>query len=254
MRVVLFQMDIAWADSARNWARLDEAIARHPGADLYVLPEMFSTGFATQPQGIAEESPCATLDWMKRKAAETGAALYGSVALHEDGRYYNRGYFVKPDGEVSVYNKHHLFTHGGEHEHFTAGQSRTVVEWKGVRFLLSVCYDLRFPVWLRCKDDYDVIICVANWPTPRQMNFDILLRARAIENQCYVLGVNRVGTDGPGLDYTGGTALIHPFGQVLERCEDRTEGEIDAELDMTPLVSGRERFPVLADADPFELI
>lgn len=254
MRVVLFQMDIAWADPARNWARLDEAIARHPGADLYVLPEMFSTGFATQPQGIAEEAPCATLDWMKRKAAETGAALYGSVALHEEGRYYNRGYFVKPDGEVSVYNKHHLFTHGGEHEYFTAGESRTVVEWKGVRFLLSVCYDLRFPVWLRCKDDYDVIICVANWPTPRQMNFDVLLRARAIENQCYVLGVNRVGTDGPGLDYTGGTALIHPFGQVLERCEDRTEGEIDAELDMTPLVSGRERFPVLADADPFELL
>ena len=221
MRISIIQQDILWADVAENIRKADVAIDSNPGADLYVLPEMFSTGFCTYPEGIAEDVEGESLKWMKAKAGQTGAAIAGSVAVHEDGKYYNRFYFVKPDGEVVWYDKKHLFTYGGEHEHFTAGSDRTVVEFKGVRILLEICYDLRFPVFGRNCDDYDVALYVANWPDKRRMAWDILLRARAIENQAVVIGVNRIGTD-PMCNYDGGTVAIDFFGQVAARCEDNT--------------------------------
>ena len=248
MKISIIQTDIFWADPQANAVRADEAIANNPGADLYVLPEMFSTGFCTRPEGVAEPSEGRTLTWMKCKAASTGAALAGSVAVCEDGKYYNRFYFVKPDGSVTKYDKKHLFTFGGEHEHFTAGSQRVVVEWKGVRILLEICYDLRFPVWARNRGDYDMIIYVASWPTPRVEAWKALLTARAIETQCYVAGVNRVGAD-PSNEYCGGSRIIDPYGKIMAQCRDGVEEVVSAEIDMNLLEAFRGKFPVLNDAD-----
>lgn len=248
MKVTILQRDILWANPEDNVARADEAIDCNPGSDLYILPEMFSTGFCTNPEGIAESTDSSTLAWMKAKAASTGAALAGSVAVTENDHYYNRFYFVKPDGSVATYDKKHLFTFGGEHLRFTAGQERVVVEWKGVRILLEICYDLRFPVWARNKGDYDMIIYVASWPTPRVEAWKSLLTARAIENQCYVAGVNRVGTD-PSNEYCGGSRVIDPYGIIMSECTDGKEMEVTVDVDMDILEAFRAKFPVLNDAD-----
>ena len=185
---------------------------------------------------------------MKAKASQTGAAIAGSIAVHEDGRYYNRFHFVTPDGNVTTYDKKHLFTFGGEHNRFTAGSERVIVAYKGFRILLEICYDLRFPVWSRNKGDYDMIIYVASWPTPRVEAWKALLTARAIENQCYVAGVNRVGDD-PGNNYCGGSRVIDPYGKIIAECEDGREMEVTAEVDMEVLEAFRAKFPVLDDAD-----
>ena len=248
MKTTILQRNIEWANPALNVQRAEEAIARNAGADLYVLPEMFSTGFCTQPEGIAESSNSDTLKWMQRKAAETNAAIAGSIAVEEDGKFYNRFYFVKPDGSVTCYDKKHLFTYGGEHLRFTAGEQRVIVEWRGVRILLEVCYDLRFPIWARNRGDYDMILYVASWPTPRVAAWSALLMARAIENQCYVAGVNRVGTD-PACEYCGGSVIIDPYGKTIAACADNEEAEATAEIDMEALEAFREKFPVLKDAD-----
>ena len=248
MKVTILQRNIEWANPVLNVQRAEEAIARNAGADLYVLPEMFSTGFCTQPEGIAEPSDSDTLKWMQRKAAETNAAIAGSIAVEENGKFYNRFYFVKPDGGVTYYDKKHLFTYGGEHLRFTAGEERVVVEWRGVRILLEVCYDLRFPIWARNRGDYDMILYVASWPTPRVAAWSALLVARAIENQCYVAGVNRVGTD-PACEYCGGSVIIDPYGKTIAACADNEEAEATAEVDMEALEAFREKFPVLKDAD-----
>ena len=248
MKITILQRDIVWADPARNVQRADEAIDGNPGSDLYVLPEMFSTGFCTQPEGIAEPAENRTVSWMKAKASQTGAAIAGSIAVHEDGRYYNRFHFVTPDGNVTTYDKKHLFTFGGEHNRFTAGSERVIVAYKGFRILLEICYDLRFPVWSRNRGDYDMIIYVASWPTPRVEAWKALLTARAIENQCYVAGVNRVGDD-PGNNYCGGSRVIDPYGKIMAECEDGREMEVTVEVDMEVLEAFRAKFPVLDDAD-----
>ena len=248
MKVTILQRDIVWADPAENVRRADEAIDCNPGSDLYVLPEMFSTGFCTQPEGIAEPAENETVRWMKTKSKQTGAAIAGSIAIHEDGKYYNRFHFVTPDGNITTYDKKHLFTFGGEHKRFTAGSERVIVTYKGFRILLEICYDLRFPVWSRNKGDYDMIIYVASWPTPRVEAWKALLTARAIENQCYVVGVNRVGDD-PSNNYCGGSRVIDPYGQIMAECEDCKEMEATAKVDMEVLEAFRAKFPVLDDAD-----
>ena len=248
MKITILQRDIVWANPQENIRRADAAIDAQPGADLYVLPEMFSTGFCTEPKDIAETEPSETLLWMQRKAKAVDAALAGSVALCKEGKYYNRFYFVKPDGSVEHYDKKHLFTYGGEHLRFTAGDRRVVVEFRGVRFLMEVCYDLRFPVWARNHGDYDAILYVASWPTSRVEAWSTLLRARAIENQCYVVGVNRVGDD-PACIYCGGSAIIDAYGRTMAECERNKECEVSAEIDMEKLQAFREKFPVLKDGD-----
>ena len=247
MIIAIIQQDIVWADVSENIRKTDLALDSQPGADLYVLPEMFSTGFCTLPEGVAE-SDGQTLEWMKAKSAQMNAAIAGSVAVHEDGRYYNRFYFVKPDGQVTYYDKKHLFTFGGEHERFTAGDKRVVVEYRGVRILLEVCYDLRFPIWSRNHGDYDMILYVASWPTVRVAAWKSLLVARAIENQCYVAGVNRVGTD-PSNEYSGGSMVVDPYGKVIAWCEDGVQMIAQADVDMDMLEAFRAKFPVLNDAD-----
>ena len=248
MKVTILQRNIEWANPALNVNRADEAIDRNPGADIYVLPEMFSTGFCTNPEGVAESDNSETLQWMKRKATAIDAAIAGSVAICKDGNYFNRFYFVKPDGSVTHYDKKHLFTYGGEHKRFTAGNKRVVVEFRGVRILLEICYDLRFPIWSRNHGDYDMILYVASWPTPRVAAWSALLVARAIENQCYVAGVNRVGTD-PACEYCGGSVVIDPYGKTIASCADNMECEASAEIDIEALEAFRLKFPVLNDAD-----
>ncbi len=248
IKVTILQRDIIWGNPVQNVERADAAIKALPDTDIYILPEMFSTGFCTQPEGIAESDSSKTLQWMQRTAAERNCAMAGSIAVKKDGKFYNRFYFVHPDGKVEHYDKKHLFTFGGEHKRFTAGEERVIVSFRGVRILLEVCYDLRFPIWSRNRGDYDMIIYVASWPTPRVAAWSALLVARAIENQCYVAGVNRVGTD-PVCEYCGGSVVIDPYGRIIAACENGKEEAATAEIDMAALEAFREKFPVLKDAD-----
>lgn len=256
MRITLLQTDIKWADPAANAAHMQQMMTAAPKSDIYVLPEMWSTGFAANPEGIAEPDGGDSVAWMQQMANRLDAAVAGSIAVKDsrDMTFRNRFYFVKPDGENNGgcchvhYDKHHLFTYSGEHRHYAAGERRVVCEWRGVRFLLLVCYDLRFPTWARNHEDYDCILCVASWPTPRIDAWNTLLRARAIENQCYVAGVDRVGTD-PYCEYCGGTQLIDPYGRIAKTCETGKEMTITADIDMERLNAFRMKFPVLKDRD-----
>lgn len=258
LRVAALQSSLVWADPLANVAAMSAAVEAAGQADLFVLPEMFTTGFATRPEGVAELLPdgsCVGLDWMRRISHERGCAVAGSIAVCEDGRYFNRFCFVAPEGEW-FYDKHHLFTYSGEHERFCAGSERVVVEWRGWRIRLAVCYDLRFPGWLRNVADgartaagaYDLLLVVASWPEPRAAAWKSLLRARAIENQCYVVGVNRVGTD-PACVYSGDSAIIDAYGSAIAECDPCVECAAVATLDPCALSSFRASFPVLADAD-----
>lgn len=235
-----------------NQEAAERAIVAAPKSDLYVLPEMWSTGFATEPKDVAETDG-ASLCFMKQMANRMDAAIAGSIATEEDGKFYNRFYFVKPGEDCpAYYDKHHLFTYSGEHLRYTAGKERVVVEWRGVRFLLQVCYDLRFPIFARNAaegpDAYDVALYVASWPTSRRAPWDVLLRARAIENQCYVCGVDRVGND-PACKYNGGTAIIDAYGRTVAACPDGEVSVITTEIDMSALNAFRKKFPVLGDRD-----
>lgn len=256
MIITLLQQDIVWGNPSANQKAAEGAMLAADKSDLYVLPEMWSTGFATEPEGIAE-SDGSSLNWMKQMANRLDAAVAGSIATEIDGKYYNRFYFVKPandgsDNEIEYYDKHHLFTYSGEHLRYTAGERRVVVEWRGWRFLLQVCYDLRFPIFARnCAegpDAYDVALYVASWPTSRRAPWDTLLRARAIENQCYVCGVDRTGDD-PTCHYNGGTAIIDAYGNTVAACPDGEVSAIRVELDMDKLTAFRKKFPVLSDRD-----
>ena len=256
MIITLLQQDIVWGNPSANQKAAEGAMLAADKSDLYVLPEMWSTGFATEPEGIAE-SDGSSLNWMKQMANRLDAAVAGSIATEIDGKYYNRFYFVKPaingsDNEIEYYDKHHLFTYSGEHLRYTAGERRVVVEWRGWRFLLQVCYDLRFPIFARnCAegpDAYDVALYVASWPTSRRAPWDALLRARAIENQCYVCGVDRTGDD-PACHYNGGTAIIDAYGNTVAACPDGEVSSIRVELDMDKLTAFRKKFPVLSDRD-----
>jgi len=249
MKITLLQQDIVWANPEENQELAYKAIKNAPKSDVYVLPEMWSTGFATEPEGIAEKDHN-SLNWMKQMANRMDAAIAGSVATEEDGKFYNRFYFVTPDWKEVHYDKHHLFTYGGEQHKYTAGENRVVVEFRGVRFLLQVCYDLRFPIFARntSENPYDVALYVASWPTSRRAPWDTLLKARAIENQCYVCGVDRIGTD-PACQYNGGTTIIDPYGKVIKACADDEVCTISAEIDLESLNAFRKKFPVLGDRD-----
>lgn len=254
MQITLLQCNIEWGNPPANRTRMEHTLHVAPHSDLYVLPEMWSTGFITNPADYdcIEGEEGNTLRWMTQMAQHLDAALAGSLSIMaKDGTYRNRFYFVTPDS-VAYYDKHHLFTYGGEHLRYTPGQKRVVVEWRGVHFLLQVCYDLRFPIFSRNKMDdrpcYDCILYVASWPTPRVEAWRTLLLARAIENQCYVCGVNRVGND-PTCQYCGGTAFIDPYGVRLQEVPMNEEGILTAQLEMERLQTFREKFPVLLDRD-----
>lgn len=247
MKATLLQTDIVWANPQKNLTHIEQLMEHIPQTDLIVLPEMFSTGFATQPKGIAESNGL-SLKWMQQQAAKRNCAFAGSIATEDNGKFYNRFYFVKPDGSYSAYDKHHLFTYGGEDKQFTAGDERIIVEYQGFRILLQICYDLRFPVYSRNRKNYDVAIYVASWPTVRLDAWTALLKARAIENQCYVLGVDRTGDD-PNCSYSGGTMAFDAYGKLMAECERDMECHVTVNLDMDTLKAFRKKFPVLNDRD-----
>lgn len=247
-RVAVIQRDIAWSSIAENLDAV-ERIVFGVDADVVVLSEMFQTGFVTSPEGFADDG--ATLQRMQKWADRLDAAIVGSVIVRDGDGYRNRMYFVKPAGEVEYYDKRHLFSVGGEAQHFERGAERKVVEWRGVRYLLEICYDLRFPVWSRQRGDYDAIIYSALWPSSRREVWRTLLRARAIENQAYVVGVNRIGAE-PTLNYAGDSAIIDFYGREVVDMAD-SEAVAVAELDMARLVEFREKFAAWKDADEFIL-
>ena len=253
LRVALVQTAPAWHDSAANrehFGRMIDAV--DDDVDLVVLPEMFSTGFTMGSREVAETMTGETVAWLRDQAAQRGVTIAGSVVI-EDGSYFNRMVWMPPDGRATVYDKRHLFRMAGEHEHYAAGQDRVVVTLGSWRICLSICYDLRFPVWLRCRNDYDLMLCVANWPAARQSAWYTLLRARAVENQCYVVGVNRIGTDGNGVEYRGGSAVCDWNGATLVEGTD-DPGVLVASLDLDAVEAYRQRFPAWRDADEFEVV
>ena len=254
MVVTLVQMDIKWGEADANRSMAETLMINAPKSDIYVLPEMFTTGFVTDPCEVVKDNGGESVLWMQKVSNQLDAAVVGSVAIMEDGLYYNRVFFVKPGGDVVTYDKRHLFTYGGEDKRYTAGADRVIVEWRGVKFLLQVCYDLRFPVFSRNKladgdvAEYDCALYVASWPSSRRRVWNVLLQARAIENQSYVVGVNRVGTD-PVCTYNGGTTLVDAYGKVVAVAEDEQQQTVTATLDMESLSRFRKKFPVLADGD-----
>ncbi|MBO7242180.1 MAG: amidohydrolase [Alistipes sp.] len=248
-RVAIVQRDIAWCNIKANLKALEQMLEGIK-TDVVVLSEMFQTGFVTTPKDICDSST--TLVWMQKMAKRLDSAIVGSASIKEGEDYYNRMYFVMPDGGVEWYDKRHLFSVGGENKHYTAGQERKVVTWRGVRYLLEVCYDLRFPVWSRQRGDYDAILYVALWPKPRRRVWQTLLRARAIENQAYVVGVNRIGEE-PGLEYSGDSAVIDYRGEEVVEMGSR-EGVEVVEVDIEALQRFRAKFNVSADADKFEIL
>ena len=250
LKVALCQFDMVWEDTAANLRTAGRMVAE-ADADLVILPEMFATGFETDPGRVAQPMSGEIVQEMTRWGRTTGKAVAGSLIVEEEGRYYNRLLFIKPSGERVQSDKRHLFSIGGEGANFCPGRERVVVEYGGIRFLLQVCYDLRFPVWSRCRNDYDAIIYVASWPAGRRDVWRTLLRARAIENQCYVVGVNRTGDD-PWNHYAGDSAVVDFKGTPL--CEaDASEGVFTARLDREALDRFRTKFPAWRDADDFLL-
>lgn len=253
MNVTILQTDIEWGNPQENIRRAQRMIDEHPGADLYVLPEMWSTGFATDPLDIAEDEPTSiSLQWMKDVANQRKCAICGSLAIRTtDGIYRNRHYFINgKTGRLQYYDKHHLFTYGGENNYYQAGGSHTIVEYGGFRILLLTCYDLRFPVWSRYSDDlqFDMIVCVANWPESRQNAFHILTRARAIENMAYLVAVNRVGNDSRN-HYRGCSCIVSPIGKNLVCCPPQIPSVASFSLNLESLQQKRTKFKVLDDRD-----
>ena len=240
--------DIVWKDKPANFALIETAFSEQK-ADLFLLPEMFSTGFCMEPEAIADREE-ETLSWMKTFAAEKNGAVAGSASVQVGPLFYNRFYFVKPDGTVEFYDKRHLFSYSGEDKVYSPGKFRKVVEYKGIRFLLQVCYDLRFPVFSRNSADYDVALYVANWPETRVEAWKHLLKARAIENQSFVFGLNRIGTDGNHLKYQESSRCFSADGTEISQ---HSGNLVQAEIKMEELNTFREKFPFLKDRDTFEI-
>ena len=252
LNVTVIQDDICWQDPAANRERLNRHLQTMAETDLVVLPEFFSTGFYMDPTEKFETMDGETVSWMQDSAATVGAVITGSLVMQLDDRFVNRMIWAKPDGSLDWYDKRHLFRFGGEHHKYSGGNTRTIFELNGWRVALFVCYDLRFPVWSRNVDDYDVALYVANWPDARQYAWDTLLRARAIENQAYVLGVNRLGINPGGDTYSGGSVILDFMGQPLEDFGDQLRVS-NASLSMGELSQFRSFFPASMDRDNFEI-
>ncbi|MFT4031867.1 MAG: amidohydrolase [Siphonobacter sp.] len=254
LRVTPVQTNLYWENPTANLAMLEEKLMGLTNqTDVLILPEMFTTGFTMQPQSLAEPMNLTTTRWLRQMATQTKAVVTGSFIVKESGNYYNRLVWMQPDGAYYQYDKRHLFRMGGEHEVYTAGNQKLIVEWKGWKICPLICYDLRFPVWSRnIHQEYDVLIYVANWPAVREYPWKSLLTARAIENQSYVIGVNRVGNDGHGVAHTGASGVID-FKGVWLNSPQNAEVIHTFTLDSTELSTFRTHFPASLDADSFEI-
>jgi predicted amidohydrolase len=259
LRIALFQTDLHWQDRDANLAMLEEKIwSIQEPVDLMVLPEMFTTGFSMNARELAEPMNFTATKWMKQMAAQTGSVITGSVIIKEAGNFYNRLLWVDPEGEVAFYDKRHLFRMAREEAHYDMGTDNRVMNLKGWKILPQICYDLRFPVWSRNRTDengsclYDLVFYVASWPASRISAWDILLKARAVENLSYSLGVNRTGEDGTGVKYNGHSAAYDFKGENIAFSPD-VEEILLVDLDYDKLHQFREKFPAWRDADQFDL-
>lgn len=253
LRVSLLQAELIWEDKAANLQRFSEKIAAlPPGTDLILLPEMFTTGFSMNAPALAETMDGLTLQWLAGQAAGSGAVVAGSFIALENERYYNRFVWMRPDGSFEVYDKRHLFAYAGEDNTYTAGEKKLIVSLKGWKICPLICYDLRFPVWSRNMEDYDLLLYVANFPERRRHAWKSLLIARAIENQVYTIGVNRVGKDGQDIAYSGDSCVVDYEGNLLYHLAD-VEGAPTIELSATAQQAFREKFPFLKDRDVFDV-
>lgn len=255
LKFTLVQPDIVWEDKQANLLQYEQYLADvSEKMEVVVLPEMFSTGFSMAPERLAETMEGATVQWMKNIAAKYGCLLTGSLIIEEDGNYYNRMLWVQPDGKTCHYDKRHLFGYAKEDEHYTAGTKRMIVSVKGIKICLLVCYDLRFPAWARNKDgEYDVLLYVANWPERRSLAWKTLLQARAIENMCYTIGVNRVGSDGNDIQYSGDSSVFGPLGEQLWQQSDKAVCHTIT-ISKEVVEAARQQFSFLKDADKFIIL
>lgn len=253
LNFTLIQSQLHWENRAANLQMFEEKIKGIAGKkEIVVLPEMFTTGFSMHPVRLAEDMNSETVSWMKRVSAENKIILTGSMIIQENGRYYNRLVWMQPNGEYGVYDKRHLFTLSGEDKEFSAGEKKLITQVKGWKICTQICYDLRFPVWSRQtkENPYDVLLYVANWPERRIHAWKTLLQARAIENQCFVVAVNRVGEDGNGIAYSGESCVVNPMGEV-QFCKTNEEDILAVMLDKNEITEVRERFQFLNDGDGF---
>ena len=254
LQVSLVQLNIRWHDVESNIMNFLRLLKKVPeDTNLILLPETFNSGFSMQTDRLAESMNGRTHQILLDTAVERKCAIGGSLIIEDGGKYYNRFILVDSAGNTYHYDKRHLFTMGMEDRSFTAGSKKCLVSINGVQVLPLICYDLRFPVWSRNKDNYDLLVYVANWPKVRQHVWDILLKARAIENQCYVIGVNRTGKDGNEIEYLGGSKIISPKGRVLANLTDN-EDVLTHTIDIDELYDFRKKFPLLPDADNFKII
>lgn len=256
LKITLIQSDLLWEDMEGNLANFTQKLTKIPkDAQLVFLPEMFSTGFSMQAEKLAESMNGETVQWMREQSRKYKIILCGSLIIEENGNYFNRMIWMQPDGTIHTYDKRHLFSYAGENISFTAGQERKIVSVNGWRILLQICYDLRFPVFARQQKnaEYDAILYVANWPASRIDAWDTLLKARAIENQCYTIGVNRIGQDGQGIPYNGSSSVYDLYGNCLYGQKD-TEDIVSLVLDPEQIAKDRAKIPFLKDADRFEIL
>ena len=254
LTVTLIQTALHWENKEKNLSMFTDKLNTITSAtDIVLLPEMFTTGFSMQSAALAEDMNGPTVQWMKEQAARLKAVVCGSFIAKENNRYYNRLLWMQPDGTYHMYDKRHLFRMGDEQQHYSAGDKRLLVEWKGWRICPMVCYDLRFPVWVRNRNEYEVLLFVANWPERRTAHWKLLLQARAVENLSYCLGVNRVGEDGNGIYHSGDSSAFSARGEQL--WQQSHEEEIKTiTLSKQDLLDYRKAFPAQLDADEFELI
>ncbi|MBB6341544.1 putative amidohydrolase [Pseudomonas fluvialis] len=253
LQLALIQTSLVWQDASANREHFARLLEQAHGADLVVLPEMFSTGFSMDSAALAEPEDGPTTQWLRQQAQDLGAVVCGSLIIQAaDGSYRNRLLWARPDGSQAHYDKRHLFRMAGEHKHYSAGEQQVVLELKGWRVRPLICYDLRFPVWSRDAGGTDLLLYTANWPAARRHHWNRLLPARAIENLCYAAAVNRVGEDGKGFAYSGDSQVLDFQGESLLAAQD-VDGVFRVSLSAAELAAYRQRFPAHLDADSFSL-
>lgn len=253
MKIALIQTSLAWENPMENRSHLAQKITGFmEEVDLIVLPEMFSSGFTMNPQAVAETMQGETVSWLQHLAKAKNCAITGSMVIEEDGKYYNRLVFILPTGAIKTYDKRHLFTLAGEDQKYTAGKEKLIIEYKGYKICPLVCYDLRFPVFSRNVEEYDVLLYVANWPKPRINAWDILLKARAVENMCYTIGVNRIGTDENHHEYVGHSQVVDFLGNYILEPQE-ADSVFIITLNKANLLETRSRLAFLNDRDQFEI-
>lgn len=255
LKIVCVQADIVWENAEANIGKYNLLIDTIPyEVDLIILPEMLATGFSMNPSSCAETMNGISVEWMKRIALEKQVAIMGTLAIKEGDNFFNRLVFVHPDGTIESNDKRHLFSYGGEGKVYSAGKKRIIINYKGWKICPLICYDLRFPVWSRNNNNYDLLVYVANWPKPRISAWDTLLKTRAIENMCYTIGVNRVGVDENKLEYIGHTQAIDSLGNIIANSVAEREMIIETVLDKTELDRIWKKFQFLNDRDSFEIL